>query len=55
MKKTLIKSQLSSYKTYLMYKRQFNCLAQNVFEFLNLPKFIDKEYLNKVLLYNIIY
>ena len=52
MKKTLIKSQLSSYKTYLMYKRQFNCLAQNVFEFLNLPKFIDKEYLNKVLLYN---
>lgn len=52
MKKTLIKSQLSSYKTYLMYKRQFNCLAQNVFEFLNLPKFIDKEYLNKVLLYD---
>ena len=51
MKKILIKSQLSSYKTYLMYKRQFNVLAQNVFEFVNLPKFINKEYLNKTLLY----
>lgn len=51
MKKTLIKHQLSSLKTTLMYKRQFNTLAQNVFEFDNLPKYINKEYLNKTLLY----
>ena len=51
MKKTLIKHQLSSLKTALMYKRQFNTLAQNVFEFDNLPKYINKEYLNKTLLY----
>lgn len=51
MKKTLIKHQLSSLKTTLMYKRQFYTLAQNVFEFDKLPKFINKEYLNKTLLY----
>lgn len=51
MKKTLIKHQLSSLKTTLMYKRQFNTLAQNVFEFDNLPKYINKKYLNKTLLY----
>lgn len=51
MKKTIIKSQLSSLKTYLMYRRQFMSLAQNVFEFTGLPRFIDKKYLNKTLLY----
>ena len=35
-----------------MYKRQFLTLAENVFEFKNLPKFIDTAYMNKQLLRN---
>lgn len=50
MKKKLIKSQLSNFKTYEMYKRQLLTLAENVFEFTNMPKFIDTAYLNKTLL-----
>lgn len=50
MKKKLINSQLSNYNTYLMYKRQLLTLAENVFEFINLPNFIDTAYLNKILL-----
>lgn len=46
----LINSQLSNFKTYEMYKRQFMTLAENVFEFKNLPEFIDISYLNKQLL-----
>ena len=52
MKKKLINSQLTSYKTYLMYQRRLITLAENVFEFKNLPSFIDKSYLNKTLLLN---
>ena len=50
MKKKLINSQLSNYKTYLMYLRQMLTLAENVFEFENLPEFIDVSFLNKKLL-----
>lgn len=50
MKTRLINSQLSNFKTYDMYRRQFMTLAENVFEFENLPEFIDTSYLNKQLL-----
>lgn len=52
MQKRLIDSQLGNFKTYEMYKRQFLTLAENVFEFKNLPKFIDTAYMNKQLLIN---
>ena len=50
MKRKLIKSQLSNFATYNMYLRQFLTLAENVFEFKNLPPFIDVSYMNKQLL-----
>ena len=50
MQKKLINSQLSNFKTYEMYRRQLMTLAENVFEFKNLPEFIDTAYLNKNLL-----
>lgn len=50
MQRKLINSQLSNFKTYEMYKRQLLTLAENVFEFKNMPKFIDIAYLNKQLL-----
>lgn len=50
MQRKLIGSQLSNFKTYEMYKRQLLTLAENVFEFTNLPDFIDVSYLNKQLL-----
>ena len=50
MKRKLINSQLSNFKTYDMYRRQLLTLAENVFEFKNLPEFIDVSYLNKNLL-----
>lgn len=50
MKQKLINSQLSNFKTYEMYRRQLLTLAENVFEFKNLPEFIDVSYLNKQLL-----
>lgn len=52
MKKKLINSQLTNMKTYLMYRSEMLTLAENVFEFENLPEFIDVSYLNKTLLYN---
>ena len=52
MQKRLIDSQLGNFKTYEMYKRQFLTLAENVFEFKNLPSFIDTAYMNKQLLRN---
>lgn len=52
MQRKLINSQLSNFKTYEMYKRQLLTLAENVFEFKNLPKFIDTAYMNKQLLRN---
>ena len=50
MKKLTIKSQLSNVRTVQMYKRQMMNLAENVFEFLNLPEEIDVSYMNKILL-----
>lgn len=50
MQHKLIDSQLSNFKTYNMYRRQLLTLAENVFEFENLPEYIDVAYLNKTLL-----
>ena len=50
MRKQLVNSQLSNFKTYQMYLRQLLTLAENVFEFENMPTFIDTAYLNKNLL-----
>ena len=47
MRKKLINSQLTNMKTYLMYRQEMLTLAENVFEFKNLPEFIDVSYLNK--------
>lgn len=52
MRKQLINSQLSNFKTYQMYLRQLLTLAENVFEYENMPTFIDTAYLNKNLLRN---
>ena len=52
MKKKLINSQMSNFATYNMYLRQLLTLAENVFEFKNLPTYIDISYLNKQLLRN---
>lgn len=50
MKTKMINSQMSNFSTYNMYFRQMLTLAENVFEFENLNKFIDISYLNKTLL-----
>lgn len=50
MKKKLINSQLSNYKSYLMYQRQLLSLAENVFQFKNLPDYLDVAFLNSTLL-----
>ena len=52
MRKKLINSQLTNMKTYIMYREEMTTLAENVFEFKNLPPFIDVSYLNKTLLRN---
>lgn len=49
MQKKLVNSQITIYLTYQMYLRQMNSLAQNVFIFKNMPKFIDMSYVNKKL------
>ena len=49
MQAKLINSQLSNFKTYEMYKRQLLTLAENVFEFKNMPKYISKAFVNKCL------
>ena len=50
MNKKVVNSQLCNFKTYQMYLRQMLTLAENVFEFKNMPEFIDIAYLNKELL-----
>ena len=52
MKKGLVLSQYTSRLTQKMYRRQMITLAQNVFEFVNLPEYIDVSYLNKTLVFN---
>lgn len=50
MKKKVVNSQLSNYKTYLMYFRRMLSLAENVFEFENMPNsYIDISYINRKL------
>lgn len=50
MERKLINSQLTNWRTYEMYKRQMLTLAENVFEFKGIPKYIDTAYMNKNLL-----
>lgn len=50
MRKQLIDSQLTNYQTYLMYLRQCLTLAENVFEFSNLPDYIDTAFINSCLM-----
>lgn len=50
MKRKLINSQISNFQTYNMYMRKMIVLAENVFEFINMPQFIDVSYINKSLL-----
>ena len=52
MKSKIINSQISNWKTYLMYKNQMLTLAKNVFEFKNLPDSVDVAYMNQKLLIN---
>lgn len=52
MKKKLVNSQLCNINTYNLYKREMIMLAENVFQFKNLPNYIDVSYLNRVLLKN---
>lgn len=50
MKRKLINSQLYNFRTYLNYKDRMSMLAQNVFQFKNMNKFIDMAYVNSNLL-----
>lgn len=50
MRKQLKENQLSNWRTYQMYLREMLTLAENVFEFENLPDYIDVAFLNKKLL-----
>lgn len=50
MERKLVNSQLYNFKTYLNYKERMLMLAENVFQFKNLNKFIDLAYLNRQLL-----
>lgn len=52
MKSKIINSQISNWKTYVMYRTQMMTLAKNVFEFKNLPESIDVAYMNQKLLVN---
>lgn len=52
MKKSLVRSQITNLTTTRMYRREMLNLAQNVFEFLNMPEYIDISYLNRTLLFN---
>lgn len=49
-KNQLVNSQLDNYACYLMYRRQFITLAENVFIIDGLSTFCDMAYINKILL-----
>lgn len=51
-KNQLMNSQLTNYRTYLMYRRQFISLAENVFIIDGLSTFCDISYINKILVAN---
>ena len=50
MRTKLVNSQMVNLATFEKYKRELLTLAQNVFNFKNLPTYIDNAYLNKSLL-----
>lgn len=50
MRRKIINSQITNFKTYRMYLRQMLTLAENVFKFTDLPEDIDVAFLNKTLL-----
>lgn len=50
MRKKFVNSQLCNWNTYQMYVRRLTMLAENVFEYKNLPEYIDLSYLNNTLL-----
>lgn len=52
MKKSLVRSQVTNLTTTRMYRREMLNLAQNVFEFIDMPEYIDIAYLNRTLLFN---
>ena len=52
MKKSLVRSQYTSKTTSNMYRRQMTTLAENVFEFVNMPEYIDIAYINRTLVFN---
>lgn len=49
MARKLINSQISNFRTYKMYERQFLTLAENVFIIDGLDPFVDVSYINKIL------
>lgn len=49
MKKKVVNSQLCNMQTYEMYRRQLLNLAENVFNWKNMPENIDIGYLNRML------
>lgn len=49
MKRRLVDSQLSNFKTYLAYKTKMLTLAENVFQFKNMNPFIDMAFVNSEL------
>lgn len=52
MKATIANSQLTNCKTYMMVLDDMIELAQNVYQFKNIPEYIDDGYVNQVLLLN---
>lgn len=52
MKQKTINSQLTNYKTYIRYRQNMIRLATNVLNIKNAPKFIDMDYVNRILLKN---
>lgn len=54
MKRKMINSQMTNFKTYLMYKQQCEMIAENVFQIEDLPEdcLIDMSYVNSQLLSN---
>lgn len=49
MKRRTVNSQLTNFKTYYNYKDKMLTLAENVFQFKDMPKFIDMSRVNKEL------
>lgn len=50
MRRKLVNSQMTNIATYNKYKREMITLAENVFNYNNMPDFIDISFLNKTLL-----